>query len=189
MTMTPPTRRLAREFGYTLLFALLLGAVIGVASRSHEHAGHPHFGAMHAHAEPRSSRWPAVRAAHLKAEPACVICGSTEDLNVHHVLDFHDHPELELVDSNLVTMCRHDHRVWGHLLNWRTSNPDLRKDIARFKAKVAEAKTKPQAAKATQKPACCCGKNCKCPIACDCNCFKGCKCHACQCRDGNDCKY
>lgn len=34
---------------------------------------------------PRSSKWPAVRAAHLKANPSCEACGQRDAREVHHV--------------------------------------------------------------------------------------------------------
>lgn len=37
----------------------------------------------------RSSRWPKVRAEHLKREPACRACGARSKLEVHHKLPFH----------------------------------------------------------------------------------------------------
>ena len=62
----------------------------------------------------RDSRWPAVRALHLKREPVCRACGTKEALEVHHRLPFHTHPDLELDDGrdgtgrdgNLLTLCR-----------------------------------------------------------------------------------
>ena len=88
----------------------------------------------------RSSHWPAVRAAHLKAFPTCAACGGTEDLEVHHCKPFHLHPDLELVDGNLITLCEksgHDcHYTIGHLLSWKAYNPAVRQDAAAYLAKV-----------------------------------------------------
>jgi 5-methylcytosine-specific restriction endonuclease McrA len=94
------------------------------------------------HQEPRSPHWPTVRKHHLEREPACAVCGTKEDLNVHHILSFHTHPELELEDSNLITLCRHDHWVWGHLLDWKADDPDIRQHIEVFKERVRHAKEK-----------------------------------------------
>jgi hypothetical protein len=94
------------------------------------------------HEEPRSPHWPTVRKHHLQREPVCAVCGTKEDLDVHHILSFHTHPELELEDSNLITLCRHDHWVWGHLLDWKADDPDIRQHIAVFKERVRQAKEK-----------------------------------------------
>jgi 5-methylcytosine-specific restriction endonuclease McrA len=88
---------------------------------------------------PRSSQWPRVRAAHLAIHPACEACGTRDDLNVHHVLPFHSHPERELDPTNLITLCRHHHLTLGHVCpdgrrNWgECSNPNVRKDAARLR--------------------------------------------------------
>ena len=53
----------------------------------------------------RSSKWGQVKSLFLLKNPNCAICGGIEKLNVHHKLPFHLYPELELVESNLVTLC------------------------------------------------------------------------------------
>jgi hypothetical protein len=87
--------------------------------------------------EPRSSEWSAVRAAHVKRHPACLACGSVEQLNVHHIEPFHMRPDLELDPSNLVTLCREHHFRIGHdpdgpwkpqKPSWIKSNPNVRQD-------------------------------------------------------------
>ena len=78
----------------------------------------------------RSPEWPRVEKEHLRGEPTCQWCGGTEMLQVHHMKPFHLHPELELDDSNLITLCeepgRDCHLKDGHLDNWRDFNPDIR---------------------------------------------------------------
>lgn len=92
----------------------------------------------------RSSRWPSVRKAHLKLEPACRACGGTSKLEVHHIAAFSDRPDLELDPSNLVTLCEsptHNcHLIWGHFLNWRLINPDVVTDSAAYRGKLAAAR-------------------------------------------------
>jgi 5-methylcytosine-specific restriction endonuclease McrA len=61
------------------------------------------------------------------------VCGHDKDLNVHHIKPFHEFPELELVDANLITLCEgvlrgRDHLRFGHLGNWKISNPNVRAD-------------------------------------------------------------
>lgn len=104
------------------------------------------------HGEPRSPHWPTVRKHHLEREPACVFCGSTVGVQVHHIRKFSKHPELELddgtdgtgTDGNLVTLCGPEHHnchlIFGHLLSFLSDNPDVRKDAAWFRAKVKAAK-------------------------------------------------
>lgn len=93
---------------------------------------------------PRSPQWPAVRSAHLKLNPACAACGTLEFVEVHHVKSFHEHPELELEPSNLISLCRgaanHHFRI-GHdpdfegpiKANWTKSNPNVRRDAANYR--------------------------------------------------------
>lgn len=89
---------------------------------------------------PRHKDWPKVRRGHLKLFPTCAACGRRDHVEVHHVLPFHEHPELELVEANLITLCdappRSCHFALGHLLNWSSWNPDVRADAAAYLAKV-----------------------------------------------------
>ena len=83
----------------------------------------------------RSGKWPAVRAHHLVKEPCCAWCGGTVKLQVHHIRPFHLYPQLELDDSNLITLCedpKHNcHLLIGHLGNFRTGwNADARADCS-----------------------------------------------------------
>lgn len=85
----------------------------------------------------RSSRWETVRKRHLKAFPTCAACGCNQHLQVHHIKPFHLHPELELVDSNLITLCegkgdRLCHLNIGHLGSFKKENPDVVKDAQEF---------------------------------------------------------
>ena len=78
----------------------------------------------------RSPDWPAVRKNHLQQEAACVACGVTDHLEVHHIVPFHVDPTLELVQTNLITLCErpgHDcHFVFGHFHDWYLYNPAVR---------------------------------------------------------------
>lgn len=74
----------------------------------------------------RSGKWPAVRAAFLRKNPACIACGRTAKLEVHHIQPFHLRPDLELIESNLCALCDTPcHLVHGHFLNWSASNPEV----------------------------------------------------------------
>lgn len=72
----------------------------------------------HTYKTERSSSWPRVEREFLAKNPSCAACGSMEHLNVHHKMPFHLHPELELEESNLITLCmsedRHCHLLIGH---------------------------------------------------------------------------
>jgi len=87
----------------------------------------------------RSKHWRKTRNAYVKAHPHCAYCGSKKKPQVHHIEDFSTRPELELVWTNLMTLCMHNkcHYSEGHLLSWKSINPDIRKDTADFRLKVA----------------------------------------------------
>jgi 5-methylcytosine-specific restriction protein A len=84
----------------------------------------------------RSPRWPAVREAHLKVQPACQLCGAIGDNDVHHLRPFHLVPKLELDPSNLMTLCRPHHLLAGHLMLWQSYNPDCVFDVAFWRSKI-----------------------------------------------------
>lgn len=90
----------------------------------------------------RSSQWQSVRSRFVHEHPHCEACGSTAQLNVHHVKPFKDYPELELDADNLITLCREHHfRIghdpdgpWGPLRpSWMLSNPLVREDCKRWR--------------------------------------------------------
>lgn len=96
----------------------------------------------------RSPQWSAVRAKHLLKQPSCQVCGATTNIEVHHIRPFHIHPQLELDDNNLITLCTGNktincHLRFGHLDNFRTKwNPNIVAEsaewLARFKAKTEQ---------------------------------------------------
>ena len=95
---------------------------------------------------PRSPLWPGVRAAHLKLQPNCAICGGNKKITVHHRLPFHIDKSLELNPQNLITLCEgagngNHHLIYGHWGNYATKwNPSIDVDTAkwlpRFTAKI-----------------------------------------------------
>jgi hypothetical protein len=95
-------------------------------------------------AAPRSPHWPSVRREHLDRDPVCNVCSGTEHLNVHHVRPFHLFPELELEQSNLITLCERPphncHFLFGHLWSWAAWNPRVREDAAEWRNKVKHRK-------------------------------------------------
>jgi 5-methylcytosine-specific restriction endonuclease McrA len=92
----------------------------------------------------RSSKWPGVRAKHLKEEPVCQWCTGGEKLQVHHQIPFHEQPDLELTDSNLITLCEVKpskcHLEKGHLGNYKSFNPNIRRDCNAKKNQIEESK-------------------------------------------------
>ena len=85
----------------------------------------------------RSGAWRRVRNEHLRENNFCVICGSRENLVVHHVQSFSEHPELELSSGNLVTLCENKnlncHFVFGHRMRWNDLNRHLPETIEYMK--------------------------------------------------------
>jgi 5-methylcytosine-specific restriction enzyme A len=79
----------------------------------------------------RSDQWPNVRKSFLKRFTTCAVCNGKDKLEVHHIQPFHLHPELELSDDNLITLCesgKHGvtcHLFIGHLGNYMNINPDV----------------------------------------------------------------
>jgi hypothetical protein len=88
---------------------------------------------------PRSGKWAAARAKHVKEEGNCAWCHTKYCLEVHHIHPFHERPDLELEDSNLVTLCeligRNCHFKKGHFGNWKKCNPLIRQECDSRKKK------------------------------------------------------
>lgn len=94
----------------------------------------------------RSGKWRRIRREHLKREPACVVCCGRKSLEVHHIVPFSVNPDLELVPSNLMTLCESKrlgltcHQLIGHLGNYRRQNPDVRTDAKTWRNKLRPGK-------------------------------------------------
>jgi hypothetical protein len=61
----------------------------------------------------------------------CAICGSTKDLECHHIHPIHLYPDLALDNKNFITLCDSSnngcHRWFGHMGNFCTLyNPHIR---------------------------------------------------------------
>lgn len=89
----------------------------------------------------RSSQWARVRAKHLQTQPVCSVCGGSSALEVHHILPFHSHPDLELTPSNLITLCEakkngvNCHLWFGHLGDYRAVNHSVVNDAQAWSTK------------------------------------------------------
>lgn len=88
---------------------------------------------------PRSSKWPTFRKHYLAAHPGCAACGTLESVELHHIQPFHERPELELDESNVIGLCREHHFTLGHRCqtgksNWGLcSNPDVVTDAEKWR--------------------------------------------------------
>lgn len=93
-----------------------------------------HIAKKHGHA--RSPEWSRVAKEHLQRQPACVACGHTNEVQVHHVKPFHLHPQLELDPTNLITLCeakgKEHHLLLGHLDEWESFNEHIHVDAKHF---------------------------------------------------------
>lgn len=84
----------------------------------------------------RDPRWPAVRRAHLRVQPACAACGNDDPdaVEVHHIAPVSLCPSRELDPTNLLTLCTcgpgglNCHLVVGHCGRWTVANPTPKYD-------------------------------------------------------------
>jgi 5-methylcytosine-specific restriction endonuclease McrA len=76
----------------------------------------------------RSGKWIEVRTYFVEEHPTCAVCGTKKKLNVHHIVPFHLRPDLEMDESNLITLCRKHHFTFGHLGYWRSWNTTIVED-------------------------------------------------------------
>lgn len=100
----------------------------------------------------RSTHWPAVRDAWIKAHPECAACGAKaktgKPLQCHHLIPFSvdangdvdgDGVPNELDPDNLITLCvdgvggTNCHLMIGHSGNFRCHNPNCVRDAKRFR--------------------------------------------------------
>jgi len=87
----------------------------------------------------RSGSWTKVRNDFLKLHPYCMVCGITNQLEIHHCIPVSLDKDLELCVSNLITLCEgpcNCHFVWGHLGNWKSYNPTVRQDAEMFSLRM-----------------------------------------------------
>lgn len=75
----------------------------------------------------RSHEWPATRRRYLINHNSCEACGGTKLLQVHHKKPFHLFPELELDQTNLITLCQWNlcHLYLGHGDHWDYYVPNV----------------------------------------------------------------
>lgn len=89
----------------------------------------------------RSAMWYNMRKAFLQLHPSCSACGSTEKVDVHHIIPVHVSPDMELAESNLITLCESsgNHHLWaGHLGDFHSWNIYVREDSEILKRKIGD---------------------------------------------------
>lgn len=85
----------------------------------------------------RSYKWSSVRKEFLKLNPCCAICGSCMKPEVHHIIPVHMDSSKELEFDNLITLCdKYCHFIFGHLMNWKSYNPNIIEDSKIFNNKI-----------------------------------------------------
>lgn len=88
----------------------------------------------------RSYEWDRVRKEFLIYHDKCEVCEKETKLNVHHQKPFHIYPAKELEMSNLITLCREHHYLFGHLLNWKSWNENIQEDAKIWNEKIKNRK-------------------------------------------------
>jgi 5-methylcytosine-specific restriction enzyme A len=84
----------------------------------------------------RSGAWPALERRWLASHPFCAACGGRSALQVHHKIPVSWDASLELVETNLITLCAPHHLLFGHLMDWKSRNPAVEADAAAWLAKI-----------------------------------------------------
>lgn len=85
---------------------------------------------------PRSPGWDRLRDKVVKSAGECQACNSTRGLEAHHMTPVHVWPQGELVETNLIVLCRDCHFTFGHLRDWASWNVDVEKDCAEYRKKI-----------------------------------------------------
>jgi hypothetical protein len=86
---------------------------------------------------PRSGKWPALRKRFLEEHPACAVCGTKKNLEVHHVVPFNIDRSKELDEKNLIVLCdERCHLLFGHLMFFGSYNSHVREDAKTWAKKI-----------------------------------------------------
>jgi len=101
-------------------------------------------------AAPRSPQWDEVRDKYLSKHNKCMVCGSSDNLQIHHIFPVSyirelSRPELELEPKNFMTLCESEendpaenhHILIGHLGNFSSMNEHAVADVKRFSKKTS----------------------------------------------------
>lgn len=85
----------------------------------------------------RSPRWKKIRKDFLAQNKACAACGSSKDLEAHHIIPVHIDPSLELDSNNLIVLCSKScHLLIGHLMDFRSWNSNVINDAKSLNSKI-----------------------------------------------------
>lgn len=88
--------------------------------------------------KPRGAGWEKKELETVKNHPYCALCGTKKRLQVHHKKPYHEFPELEFEDDNLIVLCQPDHFSVGHYYNWQDYNPDVDQEVAARREKILQ---------------------------------------------------
>lgn len=88
----------------------------------------------------RSPLWRDLRNEFLRENPECAVCDTKgtllNGLEAHHVTPYSVDPSKELDKSNLRTLCRRCHLIFGHVFSFRSFNQHLDEDIRIWRDKI-----------------------------------------------------
>ena len=88
----------------------------------------------------RSPLWSSVRKQHLKKFPMCAVCRKEgtllKPIEVHHCIPYFLDTTMELRAENLITLCRPDHLLFGHLNSFQSWNENVHEDARIMKDKI-----------------------------------------------------
>jgi 5-methylcytosine-specific restriction endonuclease McrA len=79
----------------------------------------------------------------LASNTQCCYCGSSLNLQVHHILPLHTYPTLIADENNLIVLCSGSdrfsgcHKKYGHLNDFSKHNPNI-KNICKIKMILPE---------------------------------------------------
>jgi 5-methylcytosine-specific restriction endonuclease McrA len=86
----------------------------------------------------QNRKWLDLQRKHRRNNPNCAICGTNQNIEIHHILPFKENPELELDENNLISLCgkyNNCHLIHGHLGNYNNYNRNLLQLIENLKKK------------------------------------------------------
>ncbi len=84
-------------------------------------------------------KWEKLRRKHLKEHNRCAACDTRRNLEAHHIRPTQWYKELTLDPSNLITLCTkpaNHHLFLGHLMDFKSWNPDVVEDAKVWREKI-----------------------------------------------------
>ena len=98
----------------------------------------------------RSGKWPRFLRELLAAHPNCRGCGRKAETG-HHLVPFHERPDLELEPANVVPVCVPCHFVVCHGSSWNLTIPTAAEDLDYHRKRVDAARGRGSARAATRR--------------------------------------